>query len=252
MGLNQEKEISEVFEQLGLNNLDQSVYLTLLGFNQTPITPLVKVLHRPLTSIQSALQRLSTKGFVLITKRGSRQIYEAADPSAVKEYLIKQLWEVEQILPELSRLNLKKSSGAKIQIFSGDGIREIFFKALDTKSKLIHEIVAGAPLQSVLGEKFHFTRRRLKNGIKLKSLRVESRELKRYSKESHSRESREAKFLPREMTFPCSVMFWDNFVAIIPPKTEGVACLIESPSIKQMFQQIFDMTWLISRPMVTK
>jgi len=42
--------------------------------------------------------------------------------------------------------------------------------------------------------------------VRLKSLRVEAREIKKYNKRIHERELREAKFLPAEMNFRGLIM----------------------------------------------
>ena len=85
----------------------------------------------------------------------------------------------------------------------------------------------------------------------MKSLRVESEEIKKYNKDTHEAELREAKFLPREMTFQSSIMFWDNTVAFFSTKDEGIAWIVESASIKDMIEQMFEMMWSVSRRMET-
>jgi hypothetical protein len=130
-------------------------------------------------------------------------------------------------------------------------MRDIFFEALKTKQKVIYEIVAAQELQDILGEKLHFTKRRLEKTIRLKSLRVEKREIKAYSKLRHIKELREARFLPRELTFSTSIMFWDNTVAFFTTNSEGLAWVVESGSLHTMVMQLFTLLWDVSRPMIT-
>ena len=128
---------------------------------------------------------------------------------------------------------------------------DVFNEALSAKSKYIYEIIAARELQEIIGEKFHFTRRRVAANVRLKSLRVESQEIKKYSRQTHDRELHEAKFLPRELTFRANLLFWDNTVAFFSTKSEGIAWIVKSAVIKESVQQIFDLLWSISRRMET-
>ncbi len=130
-------------------------------------------------------------------------------------------------------------------------VKGLFHEALASKEKPVYEIVAAKDLQEILGEKFHFTRRRLKAGVKLRSLRVEKREIKKYSSATHARELREAKFLPREMTFRCSILFWDDMTAFFAPKDEGLAWVVQSRAVAEMMRQTFELLWSVSRTMET-
>jgi hypothetical protein len=112
-------------------------------------------------------------------------------------------------------------------------------------------VVAAKDFQEILGEKFHFTKRRMQAGIYLRSLRVESQEIKKYNKKIHDKELREAKFLPREMDFKSSIMIWDNYVAFFSAKNEGLAFVVESNSISLMMTQMLEMFWSVSRRMET-
>ena len=87
--------------------------------------------------------------------------------------------------------------------------------------------------------------------MRLKSLRVEAREIKKYSAAIHAKEMREARFLPREFTFRASILFWDDTVAFFTTKDEGIAWTVQSPVIRELFQQVFDMLWSVSRKMET-
>ena len=87
--------------------------------------------------------------------------------------------------------------------------------------------------------------------MRLRSLRVERHEIKRYSKETHARELREAKFLPRELSFKASLMCWDDTVAFFSSNDEGLAWTVESRSIAETVRQLFDLLWSVSRTMET-
>lgn len=246
----QTKEITEVLESLGFNKKDQTVYLALLSLPPSTLTPIARQTRLPVTTVQSVMGRLETLRVVQVTKRKSRHVYEALEPSALKKVLERRLEDVTTIVPLLSSLMKDAHSSAHIKVFYRERMSELFFAALEAKGKIIYEIVAASDLQKILGEKFHFTRRRIAQGVRLKSLRVASREIKKYHPELDRRELREARFLPRDCTFPASVFFWDTTVAICSTAEEGIGILVTSRAMSEMFRQIFEVLWGISRPMI--
>ena len=247
----QNKEVQEVLKKFGLNDKEKDVYLGLIQSGAATLTPLSQRLRLPITTIQSILNRLHNEGLVGISKKRGRHVYEAYDPAILKKIREEEIREINNILPFLEKLQGEATGAAKIRVFYRERMTDIFLEALDSESKVVYEIVSGRDIQEVLGEKFHFTRRRLEKGIHLKSLRLEKTEIKKYSRATHLQEMREARFLPKEMFFKSNLLFWDNQIAIFSAKNEGLAILIESQSIGQMISQIFELLWSVSRRMET-
>ena len=247
----EEQEISEALEQFGLNEKDRTVYFSLLALGRSSITPISKSARLPLTTVQSVLARLEKTGILDVTMRRSRHIYEAKDPQVFKKILERETEEIAGVIPLLKKMRSDRGASSRIRIFYRERIADIFHEALRSEDKLVYEIVSARELQEVLGEKFHFTKRRIREKVRLKSLRVEENEIKKYSKTIHEKELREAKFLPRELTFRSSMMFWDDKVAFFTTKEEGVAWVVQSKTIFETIRQIFELLWSVSRRMET-
>lgn len=247
----QKKEIVEVLSLLGLNAKDREVYFALLRAGRATVSPISRATGMPITTAQSVLRRLADRGFIGFTKRKSRHVYEARDPEALRKIIQEQERGIAAIIPFLKKMRSESPFFAKIRIYWRDRATDIFQEALTAKNKLVYEIVSAKDIQEVLGERFHFTRQRIKYGVHLRSLRVEKSEIKKYSRQTHILELREAKFLPKELTFKTSVMFWDDTVAFFTAKSEHLAWTVESATLREMFQQLFELLWSISRPMET-
>ncbi|MFA6097884.1 MAG: helix-turn-helix domain-containing protein [Candidatus Paceibacterota bacterium] len=247
----EEQEIAEALEQFGLNGKDRTVYFSLLALGRSSITPISKSTRLPLTTVQSVLARLEKAGILDVTMQRSRHIYEAKDPQVFKRILERETEEIAGIIPLLKKMRSDRGASSRIRIFYRERIADIFHEALNSESKLVYEIVSARELQEVLGEKFHFTKRRIREKVRLKSLRVEENEIKKYSKTIHEKELREAKFLPRELTFRSSMMFWDDKVAFFTTKAEGIAWVVESRTIFETVRQMFELLWSVSRRMET-
>ena len=239
-----------MLDRFGLNSRDQAVYLAMLPRGVVTLTPIATATGLPLTTVQSVMTRLTALGLVAVSKRKSRNAYEALDPAVLKRILERQAEEVTGVIPELRKLMGEEAGSPDIRVYWRERAADIFHQALGAKSKLVLEVVSGRDIQDVLGEKFHFTRRRLKAGIRLRSLRVERREIKKYTAEVDARELREAKFLPRELTFRSSFMVWDDTVAFFTPKDEGLAWTVRSPALAETLRQLFELLWSVSRKMI--
>lgn len=247
----EQQEISEVLFRLGLQKKEQLIYITLLSSGISTVTPIARILHLPVTTVQSIFSRLHDRGFIYISKQKTRNVYQALPPKLLNKMLEDQIQEVKRIVPLLESMEAFDNNNVGVRVYYRERMADIFHRALRAEGKLVYEIVAAKELQEVLGEKFHFSRRRVDKGVRLKSLRVEAREIKKYSKHTHRQELREAKFLPRDFTFQSSVLFWDNTVAFISTKNEGISVVIESASLCTMMKQIFELLWGVSRPMET-
>ncbi|MBI4434026.1 hypothetical protein HY632_04585 [Candidatus Uhrbacteria bacterium] len=247
----QRKEIGEVLGQFGLKPKERDVYLALLSMGRTTATPFARSLRLPVTTVQSMCQRLVDRGLVGVTKRKSRSVYEAHEPTTLRRLLERKVEEVATIIPLLNSIHAAADVRAKVRVYERERVTDVLLDSLRTHEKLVCEIVAAGPLQQVIGERLHYTRRRVAAGVRLRSLRIESQEIKKYSAATHFRELREAKFLPRELAFSWSIFFWDDTVAFFSPRDEGIAWTVESRSFRITMQQLFDLLWSVSRKMET-
>ena len=153
--------------------------------------------------------------------------------------------------PLLEKLKTETHTTPKLRVYQRDRVAEIFNASLECRSGVVYEIVSADDFQHIIGEKYHYSRRRVKAGVQLKSLRVRSHEIKKYSLATHKRELREARFLPSELTFRTSISFWDNTVAFFTTKGEGIHWTIESKTLREMVEQIFELLWSVSGRMET-
>ena len=243
----EKQEIGEALTSFGLATNEQKVYLSLLTDGPSTLTPLGRRLRLPVTTVQSISIRLHERGLLNATKHKSRHVYSALDPIVFKKILKQRTQDISSVIPLLKSLETKKGQASKLTIYYRERVTDILNQALDSKTKTIYEIVAAQDFQKLIGEKFHFTRRRVAKKIHLKSLRVLKREIKNYSADTNRRELREAKFLPGQLTFQTSIFMWDNTIAFFSTKDEGLAWTVESKALRESFHQLFELLWELSR-----
>ena len=197
------------------------------------------------------MKRLTKKGLVKLSKRKSRHIYQAHDPSVFKDLLKEQAIALSGILPLLETMQSDAHVQTNIRVFERERVTEILNESLKNQNKLVYEIVSAKPFQELIGETYHYTKRRVREHIQLKSLRVRSKEIKNYNAKIHQTEMREARFLPSEFTFEANILMWDDTIALLSTQSEGAHVLITSQSLHTMFQQLFEMLWSVSGKMET-
>ncbi len=247
----QQREIQETLDQIGLSLMEQKAYLALLERGVMTATPLAEALEIPLTTTQSLLKRLAERGVVHVTKHKSRSVYEAKDPIVFKNLLEQTLQDLGGVIPLLRTLRTEQVAPARIRIYQRERVTDIFRQALHSKEKMVYELVSARDIQEILGERFHFSKRRIAQGVHLKSLRVESQEIKKYNSQIDARELREAKFLPKEFTFTASIMMWDSTIAFFAASGEGLAWTVQSKSLVLLFRQMFELLWSLGHRMDT-
>ena len=245
------QEIKEVLGQFGLSEKEQQVYLELLSMGKTSLTPISRKVGFPVTTVQSIVNRLNEIGLLEMTLNKSRHLFEAHEPTIFKKILETQIQNFGNIIPILNKLKTAESVSPKVKVYFRERVADILSQALDCDDREVWEIVSAKNFQQTIGEKFHFTKRRLEKNVRLKSLRVESEEIKRYSAATHERELREAKFLPRELNFSSSIMIWDDTVAFFSSADEGLSWTVTSRSMAKTFKQLFELLWSVSRKMET-
>ncbi len=247
----EKQEITEVLTQFGLRDREQKVYLIMLTMGKTSLTPLAKKTGFPITTVQSIVSRLSEIGLLNVTQNKSRHLFEAHEPTVFKKILESQIQDFNSVIPLLNKIKSDEVISPKIKIYFRERVADILSQAVDCGSKEVWEIISAANFQKTIGEKFHFTKRRVENKVHLRSLRVETEEIKKYSAVIHARELREAKFLPRELNFTASIMLWDNTIAFFSSSDEGLAWTVTSKSMTETFKQLFELLWSVSRKMET-
>ncbi|MBI2473250.1 winged helix-turn-helix transcriptional regulator [Candidatus Uhrbacteria bacterium] len=251
LSFTEQKEITEVLTSFGFNPKDQEVYLGLLAQGKTSLTPLSRRLRLPVSTVQSSMNRLVERGVVEVTKQKTRSLFEASDPDVFRMILKEQANGVAGILPLLEKLKTDSPLTPKLRVFQRERVTELFNMSLACKNKIVYEIVSAKDFQEIIGEKYHYSRRRVKAGVKLKSLRIREHEIKKYNRAVHGRELREARFLPPELTFRTSISFWDDTVAFFTTTGEGIHWAVESRTLRETYQQLFELLWSISATMET-
>ena len=247
-------KIDQVLKNLGLEDKEPEVYLTLLktpGAQPASIVATRANLNR--TTVYKTLVKLVSKGLVTKTQRHGATCFFAEDPENRLKILIderqRQLGEMSQAmletLPLLTMNENDADSLPKIRYYEGiEGIKQIYEAVLKT-GKDVYRYGDITKIYAALGiYTDEYIQKRNEIGVTTHAIMPfyegEDAQLKKNAKEQ-----RQVLYIPQKL-FPIDgeVRIFGNKVAIISLRKESpIGVIIESDTIAKMFLSIFMLTW---------
>lgn len=233
-------------KSLGLKEKDQEIYLALLELADASILQLSLKTGIKRPTIYDSLRRLIDKGLITsYIERGKRR-FSAENPAKIKNVIEGMLEAVDKFLPELQK-TWTPHSAPKAKIYEGEeGLKKLTEEAFQCKEKMIYSIGSAEIARQAIGTNIGFTRRRVKNKIFAKNIRIKDEPVKKNYLEKQREELREVRFLPKNIKFPAIINIFDNKVAVSASKKERVGFLIESNDFAEAMKTIFQLLWDIA------
>lgn len=230
-------------EQLGLTKNQSIVYISLLKLGSTSVQNIIKEsgLHR--SRVYDSLERLEDLGLISFVVKDFKKYFQAENPEKLLDYLDEKKEIVNQILPELKRLEGTKKEVINAFIYKGkEGIKTIHSEmlkegkevyVLGAKGKIFTELPYFIP---------NFERERIKKKIRF-NLIYDKKEFKEFEKETVKRSLFEGRTLPKGFESNAVVNVFGNKVAIVLWKEYPSAFLIENKEVADSFRKWFNLIY---------
>ena len=228
-------------EKIGLTKNQATVYLSLLKLGSTTAQNLIKEseLHR--SRVYDSLEKLQQLGLVSSVVKDYKQYFQAAKPEKLFEYIDEKKEAINQILPELKRLEGMKKEEIQASVYKGkEGLKTIHSEML-REGKDVYVLGAKGLIFTDL-EYFipHFERQRIKQGIKWKLLWDD--EIAK--QKAQERKLMKGKILPKGFDSNGVVNIFGNKVAIVLWKEKyPTGFMIDNKDIADAFRKWFDLIW---------
>lgn len=241
-------------KQIGLEEKEARVYLAALELGPTNIQNLTKKSEIKRSTVYEMIKNLKSMGLISETTKGKRRLFIASEPENLKRNIAAKEKLLNEILPELKSISNVGFIKPKITFYEGrEGLREIYRKTLNTKSKLALWI---SPIQDIfetVGEDFliKYISERAKKEIWIKSVHITSKNVTNYkflSPDTYEKTFRKVRFTPTGINISNTVAIWDNKTAVINSRKEGMGIIIESEDYTNMMKVFHDLLWNISKP----
>lgn len=255
--IGRQEKISLILSKLGLNELDQKVYLYGITVPPLAVSALAKQVGITRSNAYNVIESLQSKGLCWnLGAQYGRKIMFAEPEKLIDLYeeKISEFKRLEQDIKNISKeLKSKKYDGPitqpRVQYFRGtEGVKKLYSDSLSTKDKLIRTAVYEG-IYERFGKEYvtDYIKSRYKLGIKNKILYAEP--LKGFDKkyEADPTHNRDVRVPPKSINFDSMIMIYDSRVAIITMANEIFGTLIDSVDFSNTMKGWFDTIWGISK-----
>ncbi len=240
-------DTSPALEQLGLDKREGQIYTALLANGPSSPTEIANITGIKRPNIYSYVKELEKQGLVYYQLLNKRIYIKAANPNRLTELAEEKLNLAKLVVPTLIQNN-RSGFESKITFYKGrKAMQNLFNQALEMKGKELLGVWAAKDMDKILGKRTieQFIAKRVKKGIKLKSLRpIEKESL--YENETINIEGKkltEAAYLADTYTFSLSMSIYDDKVAFFSSKEENYGFLVESKEFSQIQKMFFNIAW---------
>lgn len=226
------------------------MYITLLRLVEATVFNIAEQSGLPRTSTYTVLEGLKSRGFVRAGKKNNILFYTPENPKVFVEALEEKKKVILSALPEMANMIgsakvlpvIKFFQGKKGYIKAREEMLEIFKKE---KIKQISAI--SSPADFELFPKYFpsWVNERRKMGVSVKILvRADAKQSKYFS--DNKADLRKVAYLPPNYMYNGTMNIFGKKMALFSLKEDELnSIIIDSPVIAEMFQQFFDLTWLL-------
>ena len=226
-------------EQLGLTKNQSLVYVSLLKLGSSSAQNIIKEsgLHR--SRVYDSLERLQELGLVSFVVKDFKKYFQAAKSEKLLDYLEEKKELVNQILPELKKLEGTKKEEINAYIYKGkEGIKTIHSEMLKEGKEVCVLGAKGMIFTELPYFIPNFERERIKKKIKF-TLIYDKKEFKEFEKEKIKRKLFEGRVLPKGFESNAVVNIFGDKVAIALWKEYPNAFMIENKDVADSFRKWF-------------
>lgn len=230
-------------EQLGLTKNQSLVYISLLKLGSTTAQNIIKEsgLHR--SRVYDSLERLQELGLVSFVVKDFKKYFQAAKPEKLLDYVEEKKEIVNQILPELKKLEGMKKEEINASIYKGkEGIKTIHSEMLKEGKEVYVLGAKGMIFRELPYFIPHFEKERIKKKIKFKLI-YDKKEVKEFEKDVIKRKLFEGKSLPSGFESNSVVNIFGNKVAIVLWKDYPSGFMIDNKDIADSFRKWFELIY---------
>lgn len=240
--------MQELLKQLGFNEKEIKVYLSLIELGTKPASLISKKIKLPKSTTLFILNKLYKSNFIKRTQKGKTQYFHA-DPNDLQKAFEQQHQNeksaLQKAIPLLQELKNPYSSEPKLTFFEGiEGCKKIYKSILESKTEVL-EFGAHNDLVTKFGEKFmeEFMDGRAKNQVHLRAISKKDQIHQKISK-NNKKHLRKLKFFnPEKGNFYSSIAIFDDKVLLLNLYHDAFAILIENPEVTKTLTTIFEICW---------
>jgi sugar-specific transcriptional regulator TrmB len=241
-------EISEVLNQIGLNNKETQVYLGLLELGVASVQSIAQKagIKRPTTYL--ILDDLQRRGLVSVVPRAKKVLYTAESPEKILNDLHHKQELVKRFLPNMMALYNAKVDKPQVLLFEGkDAVRDVYNKVLNAKEvdffSTIRDIISVYPDYPEL-----LNQNAIQGSVKVRELLTRNQADFDYARKMEHNQNFIQRFAPGEGEFLTDNCLYDGKVVFFSYQPYIFAVQIASQGIYRSLRNLFEYAWAAAEP----
>jgi sugar-specific transcriptional regulator TrmB len=240
--------IKTTLQGLGLQEKEAAIYLSLLELGESSVAEISKKSRIKRPTAYLILQALEEKGFVSKVMKERKKIYTPEQPRKLITETQLKLNEIQEIMPQLESLFLKKEGKPRVVMYEGkDQLDHAYDESFFTSGEVLY--------MSTLKYSRELFPKTFKKAEKVdlypdyraaRQLLDESQESRDFIKE-YKNPFLQTRFIPKEfLPFEIDMGIFGNKTLITSVKKEYFTISIESKEIANAFRSLFEAMWKLS------
>lgn len=249
-------DIRSKLVQIGLNEDEAQVYMSLIETGETSAGPVIKTtgLHRQI--VYTTLERLEKRGLVHVTTKKGIKHWISAYPEVIREEIDRKDRIASEVIPALLNMRALSHHGQEVRIYEGP--EDFAAMQVEGLARIpegsIYRVVGSGPIlftetMASVGRLEEFESRRIERKILIQLIFSESeREARtkvynKYFKDQPEEFQRKYRFLPEERNSPVGIHIWNDTVVLVLYGSQLLTIEIKSKSLTEDFLQYFKHLW---------
>ncbi len=235
----------EVLKELGLNNKEVSVYVSLLMLGQSPVNIIAKKSKLNRVTTYDILKSLLDKGYVSYVIKSGVKYFEATNPSIFMHNLKEKQSKLRKVLPELKAIKRSIRRKPSIEMYEEiKGLKSIFNDILKENKETWF---IGAP--KMIGKlKFyfpHFIKQKRKQNMFSRVITTDCRSMRKYKRKAPKKYIG-MRFINDKIN--TTKIIYENKIAYLTFKDKNsIGIIIDNKEIAKQEKALFNILWKNSK-----
>lgn len=242
----QTPEAIDLLKLLGIKEKEAKVYLYSLEKQTVNPASVARDLREKRTTAYHLLRNLADLGLLSEIEEHKKIVFKAKNLVCLNDKVTEQQEAVKELMPFLKEVSGARQISPKVEVLYGPEVTRIFEESLRSKEKKLWIIRHDYNIDSIVGRKYHFSKRRIEAGIHVRYLEDRKRIHKQGYEHQHKAHLREVRQLPADFSASSGLMIWDESLAWIAPH-EKFAVLIRSKDFTDLIKYIYEVLWSVSK-----
>lgn len=238
--------LPEMFQKIGFNAKEATLYTILYQRGPNPVSTLAKLSGIKRTTVYDILKNLIERGLILNFQQGGTSYFAIDDVQKLYFEQKEKALYAEKIVQEL-KSNPLNTESLQINYYKGqEGYRQMYEDILRHKPP---EFVGWMNIDNFysgidLKREEEWTKERHQKGIKVRLIMQES-PLSHSLKKEDAKINREIKIIPaKKFPFESSAFIYENHITFFNTTNEVFTGIrIQHPEFYRMQKEVFEMTW---------